>query len=45
VQKGIADLLALLGYYTSVAVAMMRYDLPPPDVNAARGPRPDGKKS
>jgi len=46
VQKGIADLLALLGYYTSVAMAMTMYDLPPPDVNAAApGPRPDGKKS
>jgi len=46
VQKGIADLLALLGYYTSVAMAMTMYDLPPPDINAAApGPRPDGKKS
>jgi 4-carboxymuconolactone decarboxylase len=32
-QKGIADLLALLGYYTAVSMAMKMYDLPPPRVS------------
>jgi 4-carboxymuconolactone decarboxylase len=29
-HAGIADLLALLGYYTAVAIAMKLYDVPPP---------------